>query len=694
MVLLALICTPASAEINIYRLGATGGNSWEQALSADPGFYLETGRGQPRRVRVRTPSGYPTWQETLATFVDSVGGQWLRPFFAADTLNLALTGVRERVPARTRNLAVSGYCGDRADRLLPMFDGDPATATLFRVSAPGDESARRLLAQVVLVNLGADYPVNRVRFFPRLGRENEHSLALAGQMRAPVLDRDALGEADYSGNRLRWFEVSAASSQAGLPAECWQPDRPHLVRIPGHVVNTRGDPRLTVLAHEPDSRKTIVDLSFPTRPLQWIGVRPLDVLRNYEIAELQVYGRGHVPRTVYTTAVLDFGAPMAFGRIRWWGHRAEPGRIELRTRSGHDQDPLEYWVSEAGEYVRVDREEFLREPAASRRLAADRQHWSPWSPPYRWETGLDEAVDPAAPWQGGTVFLSPGPSRYLQVQLVFESTPQAAARMRNLDLEFSRPLARDVVAEIWPVEVERGARTTFTYSLEADLAGDDAFDRIEVFTLVRPDSVRAVSVDAAPLSVAGTTRIEDDRIILQLPRLEGGLDTDKLVEVVFDARVVQFGTEFLSWISDTRNEGARQRARAGDATDGYPGNRLGVQTLGLERNRVSRVQPQPNPFSPNGDGIGDRVTFDFEVYDVTDWRLLQVTLHDLSGRIVRRLNPYPVRRGLYDDPSSGLTWDGTDASGRRLPPGLYLYTITLQADAGPEVQVGTVALAY
>ena len=700
LVLLAVSCAGAWGDRNVYRLGATGGNSWEQALSRDPGTYLSvSSRGQRRLLPVETPGRYPTWQETLATFVDSVDGQWLRPFFVADTLNLARTGVRERVPARTRNLALSGYCwGEGIDRLLPMFDGDPTTATLFRIAALRDENTRSLLAQMVLVNLGTDYPVHRVRFFPRLGRENEHSVDLVSRMRSPRLDPASLDEQDFSENRLPWFEVAAAGAAAGLPAECWPPipGRPLLQRIDRRVVNTTGDPRLTVVAHEPDYKRAIVDISFAPRPVQWIGVRPLDVLKDYEIAELQVFGYGHVPRSVYTTAVLDLGAPMAFGRIRWWGRRPGDAGIELRTRSGRDSDPLDYRVSweEEDEYVPVSREEFLRAPADSRRLGPDRRNWSPWSAPYRWETGLDESLDPAAAWSGGTDVLSPGPARFVQLRLLFESTPEAAARMRNLDLEFFRPLVRDAVAEVWPLEAERGVRTTFTYSLAADLVDGDAFDRVELFTLIRADSVRSVSVDAAPLVVAETARIEDDRILAQLPRLEDGGDTDKLVEIVFDARVVQFGTEFLAWISDSREDGARQRVRPGDATDGYPGNRLGVRSTGLERGRLSRAQPRPNPFSPNGDGIRDLLTFAFHVYDVTDWRELRVTLHDLTGRVVRRLDPVPVRRGVYGGSSAGPTWDGTDAAGRRLPPGVYLYRITLEADTGPEVQVGTVALAY
>ena len=42
-------------------------------------------------------------------------------------------------------------------------------------------------------------------------------------------------------------------------------------------------------------------------------------------------------------------------------------------------------------------------------------------------------------------------------------------------------------------------------------------------------------------------------------------------------------------------------------------------------------------------------------------RPVPVSVYDAFGRLVRRL-----------DPASGLTWDGTDARGRRLPAGVYV----------------------
>ena len=88
----------------------------------------------------------------------------------------------------------------------------------------------------------------------------------------------------------------------------------------------------------------VVDIRFPSRPLQWIAFRPVDPIANWEMAEFQVFGEGFVPRAVYTTAVLDFGEPMAWGRIRWRGGHDPEARISLRTRSGSDSDPDRYWI--------------------------------------------------------------------------------------------------------------------------------------------------------------------------------------------------------------------------------------------------------------------------------------------------------------------------------------------------------------
>ena len=45
---------------------------------------------------------------------------------------------------------------------------------------------------------------------------------------------------------------------------------------------------------------------------------------------------------------------------------------------------------------------------------------------------------------------------------------------------------------------------------------------------------------------------------------------------------------------------------------------------------------------------------------------LEVTLHDVAGRLVRRFDVDGLESGMHT-----LAWDGRDAGGRIVPPGVY-----------------------
>ena len=72
-----------TSAFNVYHLGGTDGHPWQTALSYEPGDYqvLNPDGTAGQRLPLAAPSTHPTWEDTLADRIDSVGGQWLRPFF-------------------------------------------------------------------------------------------------------------------------------------------------------------------------------------------------------------------------------------------------------------------------------------------------------------------------------------------------------------------------------------------------------------------------------------------------------------------------------------------------------------------------------------------------------------------------------------------------------------------------------------
>jgi flagellar hook assembly protein FlgD len=83
----------------------------------------------------------------------------------------------------------------------------------------------------------------------------------------------------------------------------------------------------------------------------------------------------------------------------------------------------------------------------------------------------------------------------------------------------------------------------------------------------------------------------------------------------------------------------------------------------------------PNPFNPL-----TRISYELDAAATVGVRVF-----DLSGRLVRTMLP-PTRQ---DAGRHGVAWDGTDASGRHMASGIYLYRIR----ADEETRAGRMVLA-
>ena len=83
-------------------------------------------------------------------------------------------------------------------------------------------------------------------------------------------------------------------------------------------------------------------MRFPTESIRYITAQAFP-LRDWEVAEFEVYGEGFVEETVLVTQILDFGQPINWGKIRWDADVPEGTRIEVRTRTGNTPDPSLYF---------------------------------------------------------------------------------------------------------------------------------------------------------------------------------------------------------------------------------------------------------------------------------------------------------------------------------------------------------------
>jgi hypothetical protein len=105
-----------------------------------------------------------------------------------------------------------------------------------------------------------------------------------------------------------------------------------------------------------------------------------------------------------------------------------------------------------------------------------------------------------------------------------------------------------------------------------------------------------------------------------------------------------------------------------------PGDDGGVQSWGSGMTFVTRLRGcSPNPFAR-----GTTVN-----YELAQYGPVELTVHDVSGRLVWHLENGPRQRGFH-----AVRWNGTDVSGRVVPAGVYF----VRFSAGGKVSTGRVTL--
>ena len=657
-----------------FHLGGTEGNVWQELVEGGEGEYAAVD-AEGNIVGVFPVSSVPlepvadplmkdSGKVVMINFADNI----LRPALIDPAENLSLS-IAERGGDINTSIHVA-YTKEERKTVEPIVDGNIETATL----RPVDVSPRLAgvnIANVknIVVNLGAELPINRIRFYPRPGFED---------------------------NYLAWYEISVADATAPFvdlpgqrrPGKRWYQDI-------SRALGAKNDPAFDILERNLENLDVVVDYRFPTRDIKWVGIRPLDPERTWEIAEFEIYGEGFVTHTEYRTPILDFGRPVSWSKIRWRGAMPEGTQIQLRTRTGNTPQPNRFFsIERTGNFVEVNRRAYdLTFSAGSFNAVSrsiDAENWSSWSPPYDFASGLRDEAVPAAAWTDGTPLMSPGPSRYLQLEIVLTADRDQAPRIGELSLLFGEEsAAQDVIAEVWPIETESFAPHTFTYVVRPLLEEDNTgFDRLEIATQTRAEAVRAVLVDGVDVTADFPPEIQDDRIVVGFELLRGVEDSEKRVEVVFDAKVLRFGTEFSGWVYNSAEPTLKQQVKAGNATFRFGGDVLSVNTpMGGEL--ISDLRVMPPTFTPNGDGVNDRVRIAHDVRNLGTLRQLEVQIFDLAGRLVADVAGTGTQSGVFEH-----QWDGRDAGGEVVAPGIYVYKISLDTDRGSQAASGLVAVAY
>ena len=145
------------------------------------------------------------------------------------------------------------------------------------------------------VDLGERFGVNRVRFYPRAGSEDQY----------------------LRGYRISLNDGSEEQTTLG------------------------GEPKMRLFTADERNTDPVVDIPVPLQYVRFIELQQL-VRGAWEIDEFEVFGEGFPSEASYLSAVFDEGEPAVFGRLLWETDTiGEPTKVSatLRTRSGTTPDP-------------------------------------------------------------------------------------------------------------------------------------------------------------------------------------------------------------------------------------------------------------------------------------------------------------------------------------------------------------------
>ena len=687
---LALHGAPASAEVQVWQFGGSIGQPWSERSDLNVLVDISTDSTalQPRQLD-------PT-QNLLPL---------LEPWHDA----------RSPEDIQYQDGEPRIWRGGELDRSkllkqLPLLfiDGDFETASVKQDFGPG---GNKMHDEYYTIDIGASIPAERFVVFTPEGIDH------------------VTGE-PYSNFTPRQFELSA-----GNDAEAIVLEEATTAPIPGGSglyttwcedaasVGLECDYRaLDVLLHTTSQYfEDLIDITFPVQYLRFFRIRPFHdeywggrigygVVHRLAYAEFAVYGRGYVPEVRWQSAVVDLGAEFNFGRVLFgtssWRNEAgelirapeAPTAIEVEVRTGDDDSPVAFFgFNSRGAHIEVPPKEYeklrfnIRSPRSSEQhigwrgpVGHDQTNWGFWSAPIR-ESGSRPRVEKA---------------RYFQVRVKLRTDELwQFMRLDSLGVEVSPLLAEEVIGEVAAVEnlrpegnltrVRAGEVTEFAYDIGAEFSGGDAgFDAVRLMTpavaefrgLEMGDPLEEVAPDAILEEASGFTvhlprRVSEDEPSLRI----------RLASTLYGAS----GT-FAGEVFERAGDELPQAIEPGDVSDEVGTNRLQVVAVSASLGSVlGSVEVVPAVFTPQGDGINDRVRITYSMLRVQEGVEVEVSVYGLGGQRVWQQKPQTQAAGRHS-----AVWNGRDAYGELVPPGLYLARIKAATSEGDFERLREISVAY
>ena len=420
--------------------------------------------------------------------------------------------------------------------------------------------------------------------------------------------------------------------------------------------------------------------SYDPREVRYIDLRRLELVAGSQesgqvVSEIQAYGEGYASEMVMASPMVQMPRSGLFTTLEWEGEAPLNTRVEVRTRSGDEILRVPHYFTPAGTEIsqvtwdRRDPEK--RGPVVIEDLpGAD---WSGWSEVYH---------------TSGEAFKSPSPRRNVLVEVrLLSDEPMRAASIRELRLSFVPPFTDKAHAELWPLRVRPGREESFTLYVQPRFgAGNPGFDRMRLrssssapleLISMRSGSESLLRLGAGQSLWPGVLEVKRDE--------EGALDLlfptpvrqGTLYAIRFRTQVFLGNTQFSVQLLHSGLPERLQEVSPGDATDLVASQSM-VAVADMGKGRLLEVAVAPTGLTPNGDGINDEVAIEATIFVIEGSKRLHVGIFDLGGRRLRDLS---LQR-LHPSGRHQIPWDGRDAAGRIVPPGIYVLRVGFSTDAG------------
>lgn len=438
-----------------------------------------------------------------------------------------------------------------------------------------------------------------------------------------------------------------------------------------------GNPVYALIAQDRSHGLPELDLSFPPTQVRFFRLRSTGE-RGFQMGDLEVFGVGVTPFAQYISQVIDLGEAANFGPVDVYSRLYGAAQAQFSTKTGFVATDSLYFRQTGipGELAEVALADFDRtlDPSYAGVILENDRDWSAWSPPYA------ESVRSS--------LHSPDNRRYLQFQFkLLSNSLLDKAVIDSVVFNYTVPaLADSVVAEISPTTATLGQENEFTYHLRSVVSGGHrGFDTAIIHT---PFAARATGVRVDGVEIDNfTSEFASGRLQVRFPDARI-TRSGQAVAVRFVCLVTVSGTEFRGEVADSQSDAFPQRVAFGDAAEEAADNTL-VVSARIDEELFTGVAFSSAVITPNGDQINDQITLDYILLKATHEVAVEVVAYDLSGRPVHRLYQARDRSG-----PNQVSWDGRDAAGAVVPPGMYLLRLEAATDAGIATQMRSIAVVY